>query len=451
LQRPDGDERAGGNAATPATAGAAREQHHVPTNFGRHTGRRLGIGAAVVAVVLFLAFVSVHLVRSHDANLLAEQTAKELSTPPAFDVVAVKASPPTQMLVLPGETRAWFQTTIYARVNGYVAEWRVDMGDRVRKGQVLATIETPELDDQLAAAKAKLDATQAEVTVAQSNVDFARSTFARWSGSPKGVVSEQEREQKKSEFDSSVARLLAAQAQVKLDGADVQRLTSMAQFKEVTAPFDGTIIGRTIDIGDLVTAGSTANTSSLYSIAQSDRIRVFVDVPQSASAGVRDGAEARVTASEFSGRVFEGTVARTARAIDPVSRTLRVEVDIPNADLTLLPGMYVQISFRLAETGLVQVPASALVFRTAGPEVAVVDGSGRVAFRAVTIGRDLGDTVEIATGLAADERVALNISSQINEGDKVAATLIEMPAPAPVPPRQGPASNADGAGQQGGR
>ncbi len=199
-------------------------------------------------------------------------TTAAANTPVPVDVITVRYGPETKSLPLAGYVNAWYQTTIYARVSGYVATWSADIGDHVTKGQSLATIETPELDDQLSAAQAKLNVSEANVTVAQAAADFAQTTNDRWANSPKGVVSDQEREEKKAEYDSSVAQLAAAKSQVLLDQANVNSLTELANFKQVRAPFDGVITARHIDIGDLITAGSTASTTSLYSIAQYDQV-----------------------------------------------------------------------------------------------------------------------------------------------------------------------------------
>ena len=298
--------------------------------------------------------------------------------------------------------------------------------------QLLADIETPELDANLAAARARLAAGVAEVKVAQANADFAKSTFDRWWDSPKGVVSEQERQEKKSAYDSSLAKLESAKADITLDQADVDRYTAFEKYKQVTAPFQGVVTERRIDIGDLVTAGSTANTTSLYTIAQSDEIRTFVDVPQRASRGMDNGLTADLTTDEFPGRVFTGKIARSSGSIDPSSRTLHVEVDVPNKDLTLQPGMYVQVHFELKAEPGIEVPAAAMLFRAAGPQVATVGSDNKVHFRNVTIGRDHGDTLDIIDGLSDGDRVALNISSEIGDGENVTVEDAASPAAQPT-------------------
>ncbi|MGD0532535.1 MAG: efflux RND transporter periplasmic adaptor subunit [Methyloceanibacter sp.] len=375
-----------------------------------------------IAVILAAAFFIVHHIKSRDEAFLGTATAARAEQPPPVNVVKVQFAPPRQVLTLPGETRGWHSSIIYARVSGYLAKWLVDIGDRVKTGQVLATIDTPELDAELEAAKAQLNASEAEVKVKEADAEFAKTTYERWQGSPKGVVSEQEREDKKARFDASVAALNASQARVKLDEAKVDRLTFLTEFKQVTAPFDGVITERHVDIGDLVTAGSTTNTSPLFGIAQTEQIRVFVNVPQSASVQLGVGSAAEVTASEYPTRTFEGKVTRTSEAIDPRARTLRVEVDLSNSDLALIPGMYVKVAFSLKPTTFVQVPASALLFRASGPQVAVVTDDDTVKFRDVTIARDNGHLVEIASGLSEGDRVALNINNQIINGEKVTVT-----------------------------
>jgi len=218
-----------------------------------------------------------------------------------------------------------------------------------------------------------------------------------------------------------VARLRAAEAQVALDKAKVEQYTALAEFKRVVAPFDGTVTERHIDIGNLVTAGSTSATTSLYQITRNDPIRVFVDVPQNlATELMRPGQRVEVRTESPDAFVATATVARAAGAINVQARTMRLEIDVPNDKGRLLPGMYVKVGFGLAPRGLVQIPASALIFRSDGPQVARVDAKGRVTFQKVSIARDDGNVIELASGVQAGEQVALNISSQVREGQVVA-------------------------------
>jgi RND family efflux transporter MFP subunit len=393
------------------------------------TGRTLQRAAVAVAIILLLAFLIVHFTKSHAERGLARDTRAAAASLPAVDVVVVHNTSATGTLTLPGESSAWYESSIYARVSGYVAKWYVDIGDRVKAGQLLATIDTPELDAELAAAQAKLQVAQAQVKVKQADAAFANSTYARWRDSPKGVVSEQEREDKKAGDASAAAQLEAARAQVSLDQADVDRFSAFEQFKRVTAPYAGTIIERRVDIGNLVSAGSSASSTSLYRMAQDDPIRVFVEVPQSAAADLmKVGVPASISSNDVSGRPITGAITRTSDAIDPQAHTFRVEVDIPNPDRRLVPGLYVQVAFQLQNGGMSQVPAAALLFGSQGPRVAVVDSDARVRFRAVTIGRDDGDKVELSSGVSNGERLVLNISNQIFEGEQVRVSNDALPA-----------------------
>jgi len=409
------------DTATPA-------QPEVKTPPARKMGLKLTVAALLLSVGLAIGFFLVQRHKADAVAVLDSQTVLQDSEAPSVDVVSVNYAPASESVGYPGETRGWYESTIYARVNGYVDKWFVDIGDHVRKRQVLATIETPDLDAQLQAAQHQLVVSQSQVEVVKAQAEFAKSTYDRWRDSPKGVVSEQEREEKKAEFTSSVAQMRAAEAKVSADQADVDRLNAIEGYKQVTAPFDGIITSRHIDIGDLVTSGSTSSTSSLYTVAQISEIRIFVDVPQKAIAGMDVGVPAAATSDEFPGRKFEGKITRTSHAIDPATRTLHVEVDLENPDLMLMPGMYLQVQFELIHRGLLRVPASALMFRSGGPQVAVVTDDGRINFRDVSIAIDNGDFVEIGSGVSANEKVALNLSDQIADGDRVTATDIDAGA-----------------------
>jgi RND family efflux transporter MFP subunit len=384
------------------------------------TGRRLKLSAGLVAGVLLLCFLAVIVMRFFSERTLAKSSDAAYAAPPPVDVVTVRSTGEGQDLVLPGQTAAWAETTIYARVNGYVAKWVVDIGDRSVKGQVLATLETPELDAELSAAQAQLQSSQAQVTAREAEAAFGKSTNERWRDSPKGVVSEQEREAKKADYEGAVARLYAAKAQVALDKARVEQYRALAQFKQVTAPFDGTITERRIDVGNLVMAGSGPTTTPLFRISQATPLRVFVDVPQSAAGDLmKAGIPAQIRTEGPPARVFTAQIARSAEAISAQARTMRVEVDLPNADQGLVPGMYVNVAFRLPARGSVQVPAAALIFRAGGAQVARVGVDGKVSFVSVAIARDNGSLVELSSGVAAGDRLVLNISSQIAAGQIV--------------------------------
>jgi RND family efflux transporter MFP subunit len=409
----------------------ATESRSASTAFAPVTGERVKRIALIVAVCFVLAFAVVRTVRFIGAHNLAQATARALAEPRLVDLVTAKPVQPTQELTLPGQTAAWYSSTIFARVNGYVGKWIADIGDRVHKGQVLATIETPDLDAQLAAARAELRAADAQLVTRQSELELARTTNARWRDSPQGVVSEQEREEKRADFETAAARVQAAEAQVALDKARVGQYAAMFEYKTVVAPFDGVIAERRIDIGNLVTAGSTASTTPLYQVTQNVPLRVYVDVPQNVVGDVTRPGQAVEVLSEGPDRVsLAATVARSAGAVNAQARTVRVEVDVPNTPQALLPGMYVKVAFKLAPRGLVQVPAAAIVFRSDGPYVALVDDNSKVQFRKVVIARDDGNVLELGSGAAPGDRLALNISSQIKDGDLVRVNSADTPGSA---------------------
>lgn len=384
------------------------------------TDRSMKWIASGVILVLVVAFGIVFLQRRSSEQRLSAKYAAQGKAPQTVEIVEVKPAKGAETLSLPGETHAWYESTIFARVDGYVAKWYVDIGDHVTEGQVLADIYTPELDAQLAAAKAQLQVGMAQVQVRQAETEFARTNYERWRDAPTGVVSQQEREDKKAGFGSASANLAAAKAQVARDQADVSHYQAFETFKHVVAPYAGRIIERSIDIGNLVSAGSASSTTPLYRIAQDDPMRIWVDVPQAAQEDLmRPGAEATISSDHASFAPIDGKVVRTAGAVNSQSRTFRVEIDVPNANGALASGMYVQVTFHLPARGLLAVPAAALIFRSAGPEVAVIGPDDRIQIRKVGIARDDGKTVMLESGVKAGEKVALNLSTQIAAGEQV--------------------------------
>jgi RND family efflux transporter MFP subunit len=411
----------------------AVESHAASARFDPHTGERLKRLAVIVASVFGVAFLLVSIDRIIKAHSVAREARAAAAAPALVDVITAQSVGAVQRLVLPGYTAAWHASTIYARVDGYVGKWFVDIGDRVHTGQVLALIETPELDAELAATRAQLKAGEATVLVRKAETGFARTTYERWRDSPKGVVSEQEREEKKAAYDSALARQRSAEADMALAQAQVDRYQALTQFKRVSAPYDGVITVRDIDIGNLVTAGSTSATTPLYVMTQNDPIRVFVDAPQSVADDlINSKAAVQIQTSAGSVGDYSGQVTRTSQALNPQARTLRVEVDIANTRDELVPGMYVKVGFGLPPRGLAQVPAAALVFRASGPQVARVDSAGRISFRSVTIARDDGSVVELSSGVAPGDRVALNVSSQLSDGELVRVHRVEGEGTTPV-------------------
>jgi RND family efflux transporter MFP subunit len=410
------------------------ETHAVSTQYTPDTGRGLRKAAIILVCILVIGFLVVGITNFLHGRALSHDAKTTENTPRTVDVVTALAVGAGQHFSLPAQTEAWNTSTIYARVDGYVAKWLVDIGDSVKLGQVLATIETPDLDAQLNAARAQLKASSAQILVRRAEAEFARTTYERWRDSPKGVVSEQEREEKRAAFDSANAQLKASEAQEALDQAKVDQYQALFQFKQVRAPFNGTITQRLIDIGNLVTAGSTSSTTPLYVVTQNDPMRVMIDVPQSAASELMQGRlPVTVSAGNDALLRYQGKVTRTSESMNVQARTLRVEVDIPNAANTWVPGMYVNASFDLPPRGQVQVPPAALLFRASGPQVAMIDSQGRVVFHPVTIARDDGATVELGTGVKAGDKLILNLSSQIAAGDPVQISRPEgSPSAAPA-------------------
>ncbi len=387
--------------------------------------RKIKLFAGLFFVLLLIAFLVVHFMKSVYQTKLAHATVAEATAPPLVNVIAVQRSPAWTPLTLPGETAAWFVSSIYARVDGYVGQWFVDIGDHVKKNQVLATIETPDLDARYLAAKAQVKAARALVLVRRAQAEFAKTTYERWKNSPEGVVSAQERDAKKAGYDSSYALLAQARAQVGLDQSLVDKLKALEEYKKVEAPFTGIIIRRHINVGDLVTAGSH-HTVPLYRISDDNPIRIFSFVPQRFAHDIVVGSTAKITVNDLPHRVFTGTVTRTANAMNVQTRTLRVEVDMPNPETLLVPGMYVNVRFHVPSKGPVEVPPAALKWRSSGPEVCVVGPDNRVHFHHVTIARDDGNILELGSGVSAGQRVVLNVNSELANGDIVKPHELRM-------------------------
>lgn len=387
-------------ATRPLPAGNAAP----PIAFPPQKLRRMGMLGAVVAVAIAVAGI---VIRQIDAHEVASWTYAQAI--PSVSVVMPQHEQHSAALVLPGNIAAWYQAPIYARVSGYLKKWYFDYGAHVRKGQVLAVIDTPDLDAQYAGALASLNAAHAQVNVWKAQMEFAKTTYARWRDSPQGVVSEQERESKKASYESAVAHYEAAIADVKSDEGAVDRLHALEQFKNIVAPFDGVVTARNTDVGNLITAGSGAGAGSapqLFRVADVHQMRVFVDVPQAMSGPIKAGMTAELDLPQYSDRTFKAVVATTAQAINPSSRTLLVELHATNPNGLLEPGTYTEVHFDLPPNPhVLTIPTTALVFRESGLQAAVIGPGGRAQLRQITVGRNLGNEVQILSGLSASDRV----------------------------------------------
>ncbi|PYN83359.1 MAG: efflux transporter periplasmic adaptor subunit [Candidatus Rokuibacteriota bacterium] len=370
-----------------------------------HRGPALLVGLAVVAAILGLGIYSGVRARSAADATLKRTTAE--GAVPVVSVVSPTASAATLEILLPGTTQAFTDAPIFARTNGYVKRWYFDIGAHVKPGQLLAEIETPEVDQQLQQA-------QADLATAQANLRQAQITADRWQALLESdSVSKQE-------TDVAVSALSASKATVDSNAANVRRLEQLQGFQKIYAPFDGVITARNVDIGVLINAGSTSTSGrELFHMTAIHTLRVFVAVPEVYSRAARPGSTATLTLDEFPGQSFKGTLVRNANAIDLASRTLLVEVDVDNPTGELLPGAYVFVHLKLPkQIATVTVPANALLFRAEGLQVAVVR-DGRAELVPVTIGRDYGTTVEISAGLRPIDQVIVAPSDSLTSGARV--------------------------------
>ena len=367
--------------------------------------RRIVVGIVAAAILAALAIGIVP--RTFARRALAEQTAAMAE--PTVAVMRPQAAPEMQEILLPGDIEAFQQTPIYARASGYLKQWTVDIGAHVNAGQLLAEIDAPEVDDQLRQARA--DQKQADADQRLADV-----TAQRWKDLlASNSVSRQETDMKASDAQAKQALLEAA-------NSNVARLEKLQSYEKIYAPFGGTIIARNVDTGALIDAGSAGGPArELFDLAQTGTLRVYVDVPQDYSQqAAAPGAQAYLTLSQFPDRKFPGQIARNAGSINPVTRTLRLEVDVPNADGALLPGSYAQVHLQLhAAQPQYALPVNTLLFRPEGVQVATVDKNGAVALKTITIGRDFGSRVEVASGLAGNENVILNPTDAIAQGARV--------------------------------
>jgi RND family efflux transporter MFP subunit len=378
-----------------------------PTNkFVTGPGRPRGVWLfAAIALALVAAFIysGIHS-RAAAESRLKQRT--EVAAIPTVAVVFPKEGAPTDEIVLPGVTQAFIDAPIYARTNGYLKQWYFDIGSRVKKDQLLAVIETPEVDQALQQASADLDTAQASVAIAKITAD-------RWQGLVSdGSVSQQE-------TDQAVINLKATQATLESKAANVRRLEQLQSFEKIYAPFDGIITARSTDIGALIDAGASTQPKELFHMAATRTLRVYVAVPEVYSRTVRSGEPAPLTLDEFPGETFRGTIVRNTSSIDLASRTLLVEVDIDNPTGRLLPGAYVFVHLKLPDaTHSVTIPANALIFRKEGLQVALVrDGKARLV--SVKINHDYGNSVEIASGLQPTDPVIVDPSDSLVDGTPV--------------------------------
>jgi RND family efflux transporter MFP subunit len=379
--------------------------------------RRIGLGAAATLIVLLAAGAVQHY-SSHNAAVAAMEARQRAV--PKVRVEPVKVNGSARDLFLPGTMNAFESATIYARQSGYVAERRVDIGSKVKAGDVLATIAAPEIDDQLNQARAQLVQMQAALKQAEANHRLAQVTNSR----TQALVADGWQTKQQGDTDSVAVQTQAAgvgvaQANIAAQAAQVARLEKEQAYEQVVAPFDGVITQRSIDTGSLVTADST-NGSSMFAIARTNVMRVQVYVPQDAALGLKDGVVADITVPEMPGRTFTGHVARTAEALQAGTRTLLAEVDVDNTDGALAAGTYCTVKFEVPRANpVLEIPAEALIFNRDGTQVAVYQ-DGKASIRKVSLAEDDGDHVDIATGLQPTDRVIVSLPVDLVDGAPVA-------------------------------
>jgi membrane fusion protein, multidrug efflux system len=360
---------------------------------------------AVFLLVLLLAGAITLWGRATHNRALAKETERE--TIPTVAVVNPLAEKPDEELVLPGSLQAYEESPIYARTSGYLVRWYKDIGSKVSKGDLLAKIDAPEVDQELNQTKAARQQMLAQLELAKISAD-------RWENLRKSdSVSAQEADQQTSGYKQAQANLAAADA-------NVRRLEQLEGFKDVYAPFSGVLTRRNVDPGALINAGAGAAGRELFDIARVDPLRVFTSVPQAYAPSIKVGSQTVVTLQEYPGEKFLGKVARTAESIDPATRTLLTEVDVPNKDGRLLPGSFGEVHFAVgANVNKVTVPVNAMLFRSEGPQVAVVGPDNKIQLRRINIGRDYGTTLEILGGVTANERIVINPADSLEDGQQV--------------------------------
>src|SRR5215468_9072158 len=360
---------------------------------------------------------------------------------PVVSVIKPASEPSSDQMVLPAQLQPYVESWIYSRTNGYLLHWYKDMGSHVKKGELLADIDTPEVDQELSQAKAARQQIQAQL-------ELARSSAERWTNLRKtDSVSQQEADQETSAYRQAQANLAAADA-------NVRRLEQLESFKHIYAPFSGVITRRNVDIGTLINAGNGGATQQLFFLAQTDPIRVYVNVPESAAPSIRPGLAAYLELTQFPGRKFQGQVVRTAEAIDPGTRTLLTEVDVPNKSSELLPGGYAQVHLNVQIGGTrVQVPVNALLFRSEGLRAVVIDQNHKTRLQALTIGRDFGTSLEVLQGLTPNDWIVINPPDSLEDNQQVNVkeASIKIPvAPTGAPGAKTPTPQSGGPSSPGG-
>ena len=385
--------------------GGASGPNAPPQGIGQ-TGSKHGALIAVVVLLIVAAVVIAGVLPRLKARA-ALKTATYENAIPTVQVIRPKMGAPEAEIVLPGNIQAFNDSPIYARTDGYLKKWYVDIGARVKAGQLLAEIETPEVDQQL-------DQARADLNTAEANLQLSQITAERYQGlAQSDSVSKQDVDNATSDYAAKKAMVASAQYNVK-------RLQELQSFEKIYAPFDGVITARNTDIGHLINSGAGTPATELFHIAAVQELRVYVNVPQQYSASAKPGLKADLTLQEFPGRRFPGTLVRTADAIDQASRTLLVEVDVNNRTGELLPGAYAEVHLQVPSGSPTYIlPVSALIFRSAGLQVGTLQNGDKAELVNITLGRDMGNEVEVVSGLNAGDQVIVSPPDSLISGETV--------------------------------
>jgi RND family efflux transporter MFP subunit len=363
-----------------------------------------GIWIAIIGLIVVTCVVAAGILPRMKAKADLRGETNDLAVP-TVSVIQPKQGAPAEEVVIPGNVQPFIDSPIYARTNGYLKKWYMDIGTHVKTGQLLAEIDTPEVDQQLQGAKSDL-------ATAEANEKLAETTSARYQDlKSTDSVSKQDVDNAEGDFAAKKATKESA-------AANLKRLEDTQAFQRIYAPFDGVITARNTDVGDLINSGNGGAAQELFHIAQISKMRVFVNVPEQYSQAAKPGLSADLTLAEFPNRRFTGKLTRTSNSIDPGTRTLLVEVDVDNPTGELFPGAYAQVHLKLPNGSPVFIlPVSALIFQTAGLQVATVDANNKAVIKAVTLGRDYGSEVEVVTGVAGDDKVITDPPDSIVDGE----------------------------------
>jgi RND family efflux transporter MFP subunit len=384
----------------------------------------VALGAIVFVVALVAVYVITTLPRVAQRERLNAAARRTADSAPRVTVVKARRDTGSTERVLPGNAQAFRETGLYARTTGYLQDWKADIGDKVTAGQLIATIDAPDLDDQLAQAEANLEQARATLKVNEANAALAEKTMARYLALEKqnvGAIAQLQIDEQQATVLTSNESVKAAQASIGVNEATVRMYQDLQKFEKIIAPYAGVVTARNVDPGALVTGDNPSAARELFHVMQIDPLRVFVDVPQTYATGIKEGESAEIYRPEDPGQLFHGKVSRTANALDQNTRTLLTQIDVPNPEGALRPGMYLMVKF-IAERGApsVIVPSAALVVTAHGKiNVPVVDAENKVHYRQVELGRDDGTSVEIVSGLNGDETVAVHPGDALAEGTTV--------------------------------